>query len=119
MTGIVLNIPQSEIEQLERLYNFCDRDSRQVWQFIQKHSFLTDLLLEVPEKIIQFFPDASLSLKMIIDPESSSEDDDLLAVAIASDMDAEESVDRLEQFDDDWWLQASVRSHKKLLIDLE
>lgn len=119
MTNTVLNLPQSDIERLERLYDFGDRESGEVWQFIENHPFLTDLLLEVPEKVIQFFPDASLSLKVIIEPESPSEEDDMLGIAIASEMDAEESVDRLEQFDYDWWLEASMRSHDKLLIDVE
>lgn len=119
MTNTVLNLPQSDIERLEKLYDFGDRESGEVWQFIEKHSFLTDLLLEVPKKVIQFFPDASLSLKVILDPESSSEEDDMLGVAIASEMDAEESIDCLEQFDYDWWLEASARSQDKLFIDLE
>ena len=75
--------------------------------------------MEIPENVIRFFPDASLSLSVIIDPESGSEDDDILGVAIASDIDVEESVDRLEQFDYDWWLEASTRSRNKLLIDLK
>ncbi len=119
MTNTILNIPQSEIERLESLYDFCDRESGEVLQFIENHSHLTALLLEIPEKIVQFFPDASLSLKVIIDPESSSDEDDMLGLAIASNIDAEESVDRLEKFDYDWWLEASAGSGNKLLIDLE
>ena len=57
--------------------------------------------------------------QVIIAPDSSSEEDYILGVAITSEIDTEESVDRLEQFDDDWWLEASKRSHNKLLIDLE
>ena len=38
MTGTVLNIDRSDIEQLEKLYNFDDRNSEEVLQFIENHS---------------------------------------------------------------------------------
>ena len=119
MTEATLNIPTLETKQIEQLYTFQDREPGEVLQFIEKYSFLVPLLLEAPQKIYQFFPDAPLTLTVHIDPESYFEEDIELVLLIETDMDPEESVDVLEEFDYAWGIEASDRSKGKLLIDLQ
>ncbi len=119
MTEAILKIPTLETKQIQQLYTLQDREPGEVLQFIEKHSFLVSLLLEAPQKIYQFFPNAPLTLTVHIDPESYFEEDIELVLLITTDMDPEESIDVLEEFDYAWGIEASERSTGKLLIDLQ
>lgn len=111
------SLSQADIEQLEQHYTL--REPQEVLDFLNKHSFLIPLLLEAPDKIHHYFPDAPLSLAIAIDPESSSPDSDELVILIETDIDADESVDNLWELNKAWWLTAERRSQGKMFIDLE
>lgn len=93
MTSSTLNMRIDKIQQLQEIYTFKDREPGEVLQFIEKYPFLMPLLLEAPDKVREFFPDAGLALKVNIDPESYSEESNDLLLLIKSDIDPEESVD--------------------------
>lgn len=112
-----VSIDRTEIEQIEKLYTLRERSD--VLKFLDNHPFLVPILLQAPDKIRDYFPDNSLILDMAIDPESSSPDDDKLVLLIATDIDADESVDRLWELDNAWWLNAARRSQHKMFIDWE
>ena len=108
-----------QIKQLQEIYTFKDREPGEVLQFIEKYPFPIPLLLEAPDKVRAFFPDASLMLKVNIDPESYSEESNELLLLIKSDIDPEESVDILEELDYAWGLDVSSRSQRRMFIDLQ
>ena len=112
-----VSIDRTEIEQIEKLYILRNRS--EVLKFIEQSPFLIPVLLEAPDKIRDYFPGDSLILDIAIDPESSSIDDDKLVLLIATDIDADESVDRLWELDKAWWLNASRRSQHKMFTNLE
>jgi len=116
-TTPIVSIAQAEIEQIEKLYTL--RNRLEVLKFIEESPFLIPVLLEAPDKIRDYFPGDSLILDLAIDPESSSTDDDKLVLLIATDIDADESVDRLWELDKAWWLNASQRSQHKMFTNLE
>lgn len=116
-TASTVSIAPSEIEQIEKFYTLRNRD--EVLKFIEEYPFLIPVLLEAPDKISAYFPGDSLVLDMAIDPESSSADDDRLVLLIATDIDADESVDRLLELDRAWWLNAARLSQHKMFTDLE
>ena len=118
MTSSTLNIRIDQIKQLQEIYTFKDRERGEVLQFIEKYPFLMPLLLEAPDKVREFFPDAGLALKVNIDPESYSEESDDLLLLIKSDIDPEESVDILEELDYAWWTKVEHLSQGKMLTDL-
>lgn len=110
----IAKLSQAEIIQLEQLYTL--REPSQVLEFIEKHPFLLPLLLEAPDKIKHYFPDTPLILEVDIDPESSSMDDDQLAILIASEIDPEESVDKLCELNRAWAIDIQRISQWKLLV---
>ncbi|MDB9513808.1 hypothetical protein PN499_21660 [Kamptonema animale CS-326] len=112
-----VGIDKTEIEQIEKLYTLRERSEG--LKFLDNHPFLVPVLLQAPDKIRDYFPDNLLILDMAIDPESSSPDDDKLVLLIATDIDADDSVDRLWELDNAWWLNAGRRSQHKMFIDLE
>jgi hypothetical protein len=111
---ILLN-SQVEIEALKRLYKF--RGKTEVLGFIEQYPFLLGLLLKAPDQIRHYFPDSQLSIEVIADPEGF--DDPMLELAICINLDPDEAVDRLNLFQDNWWLNLSYQIRKPLCLILE
>jgi hypothetical protein len=105
----------SEIQDLERLYIFRERE--RVLRFIEENSFLIPLLLEAHTEIHKYFPDAPLFLRIFNDMESYSEDE--LLLLIGSKYDPAKTYQKMKQLDDKWWLDAMDQSQTKLSIIVE
>ncbi|OCQ97962.1 hypothetical protein BCD67_02200 [Oscillatoriales cyanobacterium USR001] len=116
-TASTVGIAQAEIEQIEKFYIL--RKRLDVLQFLDNHPFLVPVLLEAPDNISDYFPGDPLFLEVVIDPESTSPDDDTMFIIIASDVDPDDSIDRLWQLDENWWLKASMPLQNKLEINVE
>lgn len=112
-----VSIDRTEIEQIEKLYILRERSD--VLKFLDNHPFLVPVLLQAPEKISDYFPGDPIFLEVVIDPELISPDDDTMFIIIASNIDPDESLDRLWQLDENWWLKASRLSQNKLEINVE
>ncbi|MBC8265123.1 MAG: hypothetical protein H8E47_13495 [Anaerolineales bacterium] len=110
-----VRVPQAVIQWLERLYTFKER-SEVLW-FLDRYPFLASLLLEAYYEIEKHFPYSQVFLEVVTDPEEI--DDYQLVASIATNFAPNEAVDRLEQFDEDWWLDALDRAQSKLCIDVE
>ena len=105
----------AELESLEKLYIW--RGETEILQFLEKHDFLIPILLEAPEKIRHYFPDAQLFIECVTDPEGI--DDDMLELAICMNLDPDEAVDKLNNFQEDWWLNLSNKIRQPLCPILE
>ncbi len=110
-----VRVSQAEIELLERLYTF--RERAEVLWFLERYPFLVSLLLEAYGKIGNHFPYPQVFLEVVTDPEAF--DDYQLVIFIATNFAPDEAVGKLEQFDEDWWLDALDRAQGKLCINVE
>lgn len=106
---------EASINELEQLYTF--RKPEQVFEFITRHPELVPLLMEAHSKIGQHFPGAELFLRMFNDPETTNNAN--LLILIGSKYDSKETLKRLDQLDDDWWLESLDRVADKLSINVE
>lgn len=106
---------QIEIQWLERLYVFRNR-AEVIW-FLEKYPFLVSLLLEAYDKIGKYFPHSPLFLEVFTDSEAVNESQ--LVIFIATNLTPDKAVERLDQLDEDWWLDALEQSQGKLCINLE
>lgn len=104
-----------DIEGLKKLYRF--RGKTDVLGLIEQYPFLLGLLLKAPDQIRYYFPDSQLSIEVIADPEGF--DDPMLELAICINLDPDEAVDRLNLFQDNWWLNLSYQIRKPLCLILE
>ncbi len=105
----------ADIESLEKLYSW--RGKTEILQFLETYQFLIPILLEAPDKICHYFPESQLFLECVTDPEGI--DDDMLELAICMKLDPDEAVDKLNQFQDDWWLNLSDKIRQPLCPILE
>lgn len=97
------NIAQAEIHELEKAYSFKNKEK--VLNFINQHPSLMPLLIEAPGKIVKYFADTPLSLEVQFDPEIA--DLITLLVWIETKLEPEEALAKLDQLDEEWWLDAS------------
>lgn len=109
------SVSAADIEALEKLYNF--REKTEIVEFLEIYQFLIPVLLEAPDKISNYFPDAELFLECVSDPEVVGEA--MLELAICMNLEPDEAVDKLNQFQDDWWLDLSDRIRESLCPILE
>lgn len=108
-------VPPTQLAFLERQYTLRERG--EVLQFLEKHPYLVELLLEAYGKIEAYFLRSEVFLEVAHDPEAS--DGDELVASIATTLKPKEAMQSLNQFDDDWWLSASDASEGRLCIRLE
>jgi len=103
------------IEELERhLYTFENRED--IYAYLLRVSdAVIDVLYEAPLHIADFFEEATLYLKVIRDPE---EDFELLFIEIKTDLPADSAVEKLDAFDDAWWLEVDDSVSSVLEIDV-
>jgi len=106
---------ENGLRGLERLYIF--KDQAEVSRFLEKYPFLVPLLLEAYGHIALHFPYSQVFLEVVSDPEASS--DSQLVAFIATSLAPGEAVNRLDRFDDAWWLDALDRAQGKLCVHLE
>ncbi|MDI6792306.1 MAG: hypothetical protein QME81_05485 [bacterium] len=109
------HVSEAKIKWLEQLYAFRERG--EVLWFLERYPFLGSLLLEASGKIGSYFPDSQLFLEVFTDPETINNYQ--LVISIATNLAPNEAVERLEWFDEDWWLDALDRAQEKLCINVE
>lgn len=105
-----------EIRSLKQLYTF--RRHIEVSRFLERCPFLIPLLLEAYGKIESYFgPYPRVFLKVVTDPETNG--DRQLVVFIGTNLPPVEALNRLERFDEGWWLEASRETRGNLCIHVE
>jgi len=102
---------------IEELYDL--RRSQEIHRFLQIHSYLVPLLLEIYEKLTVYFEPlfARPILEVITDPESEN-DQDLFVLVPTQDSPAE-ALARLDQLNREWWLDVLHWARGKVTIDIE
>jgi hypothetical protein len=117
-TGILTpQISKEEIERLDQLYIFRDREK--VLEFLEEHAFLVPVLLEAPEKIKPYFGDATRFLETYTDLEEG--DWTFLRLRIARKLDWEEAFLKLEELIEAWVLElrSEVLTHFQIDLDYQ
>jgi transcriptional regulator with XRE-family HTH domain len=92
------------------------RDEPEVRRLLRAHPDLAPLIQEAADQIVQFIPDARLTLEVIIDPEYG--DDEQLFLGAATSLQGLEALAALRRFDQGWWHQNARRARGLLLVDV-
>jgi hypothetical protein len=117
-----VRVPSVLLHVIEQLYTLVHRD--RVLRFLNEHVSLVPLLVEAYGQIEDHFPPSRLFLDVIADPEVTGDevgelDSEELILSIATQLDANDALDKLARLDNDWWLAALPRAEGKLCINLE
>lgn len=111
----MIQVHRLESGVLEQWYTFRNRD--EVSRFIEEHPFLVSLLSEAHNKITTHFPHSRVFAEVMSEPDET--DGSELVVSVATNLAPAEALDRLGQFDKDWWLDALEQAQGKLCINME
>lgn len=125
---IVFPVSQKKSSQdfLEGIRNFVKqylneyevRDVERVADFLLKSPFLVDLLLEIPAQIRRIFgKEQKLILSFWLDPEDPTWHH--VQVLVPTKFKAGKSVELMDKFDWEWWLDNMNRAESKLTISTE
>ena len=109
--------PELDLKHLERMYGF--RNRQDVMRFVREHPFLLPLLLEARPAIERHFGgDATVIIRLFADSEDAAAGP-MLYAGIVTAMSASEAAERLDQLDEDWWLDHSDRAQGLLCLTVE
>jgi hypothetical protein len=104
-----------DIDELHELYEFTDDVA--VENFLWENSFLIDFLPLAATKVREYFgPDNPLALRIVKEPDAR--DGRRLFVLIHTALRPKEALARLDELDQDWWLDALPATRAKLTIDI-
>lgn len=87
-------------------------------RFLQNHANLIDVILEAYPQIRKYFPIEKLRLKLFFDPESPQWEKLVLSI-FANPESVDEALNKLEEFDENWWIDASSGVAVNLCIHLD
>ncbi len=118
----MVSVQSTKLQSIEQLYTLVERDG--VLQFLEGHDFLAPLLLEAHDRIDDYFPSSQLFLSVVVDPEGVPPADatgnvDTLVLSIATRLDPIAAMEKLDQLDHNWWLDALPQAQGRLCINLE
>lgn len=100
---------------LNNKYNL--KTAKEVYDFIGNNLHLLPLMIEAHHQIRNVFPSEILFLEVVTDPDEIGEKH--LVIYICTDLSPRDAIDKLDQLDENWWLDASIASDSKLLIQVE
>lgn len=103
------------MSELGRDYQLDDEED--ILAFLERYPAVAPLLFDIRSNIRRFFGEDSVRLGMFHDPEWP-EDDAELIVNIQTRMSPTEALDRLHQFDDEWWIKKLSESRAPLIVSL-
>lgn len=107
----------SAYSDAQSLKGYTLRETDKVRTFLGKHTFLIALLNEASYKIRDYFPESELFLRIFTSQESVN--DSSLVILIGTSYTPKETLERLDQLESDWWIDAVDRTHGKLSINVE
>lgn len=103
-----------ELTHLSKIYTF--RNPPEVSEFLSSNIFLIPLIEEAYRKIREYFPQTELILEVLYDPEADNKE---LVIFIHTNLPPDEALNKLEQLDKNWWLDASLEAEGRLCIHME
>ena len=92
------------------------KNPHEVSALLGEQPHLAPLVREAAEQVLNFFPDARLSLEQITDPEYG--DGEELLLGVSTELPDDEASAALRRFDQEWWLHHVQRARGLLCIDL-
>ena len=103
---------------LDALYAFDQPE--EIRPFLARRTHLIDLLLEARAPIEHWFgPEAIIRLTLSVDPDSSSEEGDILYGIIHSSLGLDDALMALDGFTWEWWLDRVPRAEGGLGFDID
>ena len=99
---------ESTFSSIKKAYTISNSQLMSIERFLDKHKDIADLVLEAHAKIRDFFTSETLLLELISD--ISIEGGEELFVYIQTHLSVEEAVEKMNDFDEQWFLDQLSRT---------
>jgi hypothetical protein len=103
----------NDIKQLENLYLF--NNPVDIRRFLLTHNYLIDPLYEVHDQIRRIFGESIVQIRLEHDRDPE-EDFEGLFITIETNLPVSQSLDLLERFDEEWWLDVDNEVREVMTI---
>ena len=107
----------AQLTKIEKCFAF--KDPGMVISLLLRSGFLAELLLEIHQKIGQYFNEAYVSVTLEIYRGADTGEEDQLFVMVKSSQDSESAYKCLARLDEEWWLRELPRAKGKMVISVE
>ena len=107
----IRELTKDEKDSLKKHYSITEPNA--VFKFIEQNEFLVSPLAEAPEQIKKHFKKEILRLELLTDPESNQTE---LMLYIETNLNPEQSIDKLRKLDENWWLSKLYETKNRLCI---
>ena len=104
------------LRELERNYQISDEE--EILAFLERYPTVAPLLFDIRSNIRRFFGEDPVRLELFYDPEWP-EDGPKLVVNIQTHYASREALDRLHQFDDEWWIKSRDEIDAPVMVSFE
>ncbi|NQX61115.1 hypothetical protein [Paenibacillus qinlingensis] len=109
--------PVQLIKSLDEMAHF--RDYNAVINFLKEHYYLVEIIYAAMDRVHHFFPSESTFCEVDIISDEELESNKKLFLYIKSTLEPEEAMEKLDAFDDAWWIDIVPETNCKMIIDLE
>lgn len=113
-TAKISTIMKDLKNDLSEIYTF--RRPSEVVDFLRDKRSLVPFLAEAYDRIVEYFPSATLILEVVTDPEDNHKE---LVIFIQTVLPPEKAFTALEALDRTWWLATSLSIGESLCIHVE
>jgi hypothetical protein len=113
-TPKIYKMIMKDLNDLSKIYTF--RRPSEVVDFLNNNRSLVPFLAEAYDRIIQYFPAATLILEVVTDPEDDHKE---LVIFIQTTLSPKDAFATLDDLDRTWWLDASLGIGEYICIHVE
>jgi hypothetical protein len=98
----------SMIAMYESMYHL--RKPSKIRVFLEDNEFLDPIITEAYGKLQKHFPSSAIFMEVVQNE---------LVISIGTTLSPEDADEKLDSFDEEWWIDASARSNARLCITVE
>jgi len=107
-----VNIDLTAIEK-----RFFLKEPEQITKFLALNPYLIPVLSETANILDRYFPGGNYNLHWYVDPEIAAFK--WLTIEIPTKYSPREASDRLNRFDDEWWIDNEYKTNGNVIVNVE
>lgn len=113
-TKEIFSVSRPIFDEIESIYEFSKSQRKEIKGFLKNNECLYHIMKETRKKIFSVFGEkVRLCLELHRDPE---EDFEGLSIIVKTNLPSEQSIDLLDKFDEEWWLDVDNEIRRILTV---
>ena len=89
--------------------------SSRAWKFLDENTHINEVIPVIANELEKYFPEEKIAIDYIIDPDGGAS---LLKLYVIGEKSVDELMDRLEKFENEYWLSSDEFELGKIFVDV-